>query len=203
MAEADIDPPLTDLRIWTNIVQQTLQPTTATLVPVTSALQSEPVSAPDSSGARRRQQQQERALQQSVLVPLKIAFDTAVSYRSSGSGVDIQALIAGAFNTDEKQEEYLNSLKRTNDGAFQNLNEVISVNVGGVFIRNDKENVVNEGGDNMTLYIIIGAAAGGVALILLIVFYFFRRYTSLAHSSSGKTELGSGANEPNGHGVTT
>jgi hypothetical protein len=136
-------------------------------------------------------------------VPLKIAFDTAVSYRSSGSNHDIQALIAGAFNTDEDREEYVNSLKRTNDGAFQNLNEVVSVFVGGMYIPDGEETDENEG-DDVTMYIIIGAAAGGGALLLLIVFFFWRRYMmSRKHLSSGKTEPGTSANEGNGHGVTT
>jgi len=212
MVAAGIDPPMDDLRVATNIVGQTPEldldepdaPVAAALLGPAVESSQAPAVAPKSAPTVRRR----RSLQQattSTLTPLKIKFDTAVSYRSSGEDHNIQQLISDAFNTDEDRETYINSLKRTNDAAFQYLEDIVSVSVGGKVI---PEVETGEGttGRDMTIFIIIGSCAGGGALLLLILFFVWRRHVSKKQASAGgRTEVASTAMNAssNANGVTT
>ena len=194
---AEVDPPLEDLRVWTNIVRQT--PVLATdadaSVPAVTAIQ-----APAAAPVVRRRSLQE-APPEGDGVPLRIAFDTAVSYRSTGTDHSIQELISGAFDTDEDREAYVKSLRSANFAAFQLLYEITSVSVGGVII--PEENEADDSRD-MTVFIIIGACAGGGALLLLILFLLWRNYASGDRGSTAKHDTMSNAfTESDPNGVTT
>lgn len=206
IGKAGVEPEMEDLRVWTNIVRQKPQVVLnanaegETMVPQATAIMA-PGPSP-TGGVRGRRSLQETLLPVEGNVPLKIAFDTAVMYRSLGQDHDIQALISGAFDTDEDRAAYVNSLKRTNDGAFQNLEEVVSVSVGGVFISEDETNSKGEARD-MTIFIIIGAIAGGGALVLLVLFLLWRRYESKNQETVRKMHAANGMHSVNGNGVTT
>lgn len=202
IVNAGVEPAMEDLRVWTNIIRQTpdlgLNSPQATMVPQATAILVEPEAEDSQDNGLRR-----RSLQEATEVtnfPLEIAFDTAVSYRSLGQDHDIQILISGAFDTDEDREKYVSALKKTNDGAFQNLDEVVSVSVGGVDIPVE---VGRGGGDgqDMTVFIIIGVSAVLGALLLLTAFFLWRSYYYKSHLS--KTDPSSGRNGSNANGVTT
>jgi len=165
IVNVSVDPPMDDLRVLTNIVRQT--PVMAN--EADGNLVSSIMAPPPSNRLGRSLQNTESNL------PLRIAFDTAVWYRSPGQDHDIQELISNAFDTDEDRSGYINKLKRTNDGAFASLEEIGAISVGGVIVP-----VEPESGDSqdMTIFIIIGACAGGGALLLLVLFLFWRNYTS-------------------------
>lgn len=206
IAKAGVEPEMEDLRVWTNIIRQT--PDVAFNVNVegeTMVPQATAIMAPEPSptgGVRGRRSLQETLLPVEGNVPLKIAFDTAVMFRSLGQEHDIQALISGAFVTDEDRAAYVKSLKRTNDGAFQNLEEVVSVSVGGVYIPEEEAKPASAARD-MTIFIIIGAIAGGGALVLLILFLLWRRYESKEQTTVMKMQAANGMHSVNGNGVTT
>lgn len=196
MVAAGVEPPMDELRVWTNIVRQT--PIRATVTDPSAPAVASATQADAVPPAVRR-----RSLQ--ATVPLRIAFDTAVSYRSTGTDHNLQELIASAFDTEDDREAYMTSLKRTNDGAFQTLKEISTVSVGGVDVAVPVP--VQEESTDMTIFIIIGACAGGGALLLLILFLFWKNYAGGDRGSTlGKTEAishgnltGSTAN----NGVTT
>ena len=188
---ATLDPPMDDLRVWTNIVQQTSINTMET-VPAVAAAALPPA-------VRRRSLQIARRAQGGS-VPLRVAFDTAVSYRSRGMDHNIQELISNAFGTAENRQAYIDSLKRTNDGAFQVLNEIVSVSVSGVVIPEEGDKLDDD--RDMTVFIIAGACAGGGALLLLILFLLWRSYARGKRTQTvGKPETAVTGSDTNG--VTT
>lgn len=191
---AALDPPMDDLRVWTNIVRQTPINAMET-VPAVAALQA---AALPPTVRRRSLQEAQRA--EDGGVPLRVAFDTAVSYRSRGMDHNIQELISDAFGTEENRQAYIDSLKRTNDGAFQVLDEIVSVSVSGVIIPEEVDKVDDD--RDMTVFIIAGACAGGGALLLLILFLLWRSYARGQKTSAvGKRETAVTGSDTNG--VTT
>jgi hypothetical protein len=201
---AGVQPEMEDLRVWTNIIRQTpdlgLNTPEATMVPQATAILGDSTIT-QRSGSDNLFGLRGRSLQETELTnyPLEIAFDTAVSYRSKGLYHDIQILISGAFDTDDDRAAYVNSLKRTGDGAFQNLNEVVSVSVGGVDIPVDDDEI--EEGRDMTVFIIIGVCSVMGAILLLLAFFMWSRYyggNKTAEQSPAMTRNETGAN-----GVTT
>ena len=194
--DADVDPPLVDLRVWTNIVKQTPVAGTRAVDAAAPSAAPAPSAEPTSQGVPRRHLQQD--------IPLKISFDTAVSFRSPKTNHSIIDMIGGAFDSDEDRDQYINLLKRTNDGAFQALEDIESVSVGGKFIPDEEDTDDGGGGRDMTMLIIIGAAAGGGALVLLMLFVVYRSVTTRKQDSTGgKTEAVSAVPTSNGNGVTT
>jgi len=144
----DLDHPLIDLAVGTNIKDQT-------------------VAGPeqDDTAVRRRR------LQTS---PLTIVFDTAVSFRSVSNDVDVEAMIGSAFNTDEDRSQYLNRLQSRGDRAFSSINTV-RVEINGVpqeVVVQPQDD--NGGGGGVNLFVWIGAAAGGAAILILAGLFLLR-----------------------------
>lgn len=199
----NLNPPLEDLTVSTNIISQNPiigldEPAPASGSSGAPLPTSTPTLAPTSPGVRGRALQQEEQK-----VPLRIAFDTGIAYRSAGTDYNTQELIANAFNTDQDRQQYINMLRRADPEAFQDLTEIVSVSVGGRFIPAIKTEEEDDGRD-MTLLIIIGSVAGGAALILLILLFVWRRSTNQGESvGGGKTQTMSHGNSgENGNGVT-
>lgn len=110
-----------------------------------------------------------RALQSS---PLKIVFDTAVSFQSLSDDLDIPVMIGGAFNTDEDRAKYLNRLQSRGDRSFSSINTV-RIEINGVAQEVGTSADTNSGG-KINLFVWIGAAAGGLAVLILAGLYFLR-----------------------------
>lgn len=168
------DEPIFDLGVRTNIIRQvplfgsgpvpTTQPSQAPSVVPSDA----PSMAPSSALRRGRG----RDLQtESALLPLRIVFDVAVSFRSLGQDYSAVTMVGEAFNSDEDRASYISRLERTNNVAFKNLSDVDLLVEGAAPL----EEPPPSGGTSSNLGVIVGAAAAGALVVLVGIILVMRR----------------------------
>lgn len=217
IVNADIDPILIDLRVYTNIIRQTSQQQQQQTSSTNGvSVSNSTIQQAKHATVRRRRHLQEGGAQDQIVeddnVPLTIAFDTAIEFRSiqAYNQTDVQTWISFAFDTNEDRDAYVERLKRTADASFQRLEEIDSVIVGGKEIHDEPEEPPPSGGDDRSsnddmtmIFLIIGAAAGGGALLLLLLFFLYRYITGRNKTTSTtKADSRSDPTNPNA-GVTT
>ena len=135
----------------------------------------------DSTAARFLQQ----ANSDTSIVSLVIQFDLLVQYRSISNDYDINQLVWSAFDSPDKEAEYILDLQQQLP-VFVNVTET-KVDVEG-FIPPLTQAPQPVPGKNIDIAVIVGASVGVVAFIILIILVFLRRRSGKSIEERGVTQ---------------
>eukprot|EP00540_Astrosyne_radiata_P016877 CAMPEP_0116863510 /NCGR_PEP_ID=MMETSP0418-20121206/24271_1 /TAXON_ID=1158023 /ORGANISM="Astrosyne radiata, Strain 13vi08-1A" /LENGTH=666 /DNA_ID=CAMNT_0004498557 /DNA_START=19 /DNA_END=2019 /DNA_ORIENTATION=- len=116
--------------------------------------------------------------------PLKIIFNTRVSFRSLSSDLDVSQLIGDAFNSDSDRTQYLDDLQQQGYRTFTTINSM-RVEING--IPQVEKIPPQPPSESINIFVIIGAAAAGVAVAILIALLYFRKASPVKHNRTVST----------------
>lgn len=111
---------------------------------------------------------------QAAAAPLKIVFITTLEFPSQKEDWDAEEMVAAGFDTQEKQQKYINSLK-VRDSHFDSV-KTISLTVNGDLVTDASPAIdaVNKdkqkSGSDRTAGFIVAGAIGGAGILLLGIF---------------------------------
>lgn len=128
-----------------------------------------------------------RRLRSDNTLPVEIQFTTKIQFPSESNDWDAEEMVASAFDTEEKRNQYIIDLMEYDGGNahFESL-ESISVEVGGEMVTDglaepDNSGEIdggNDGGGDNSVYLIVAGAVGGACLLLFVLAigaYYTRR----------------------------
>lgn len=151
MNELEVDPPLMNLRVFTDVNSQVLLDTPSEMTTI-------------STRHRRALQEQPGTV---LVFPLQVEFLVRVTFKSAVNDHDLVNMIGQAFNSDEDRGQYMNRLRMLNPD-FDYLTKVeILVNGTVPEEEPDSDDKKENGGGSSTVIIAVAAAGVVVAVVAL------------------------------------